>query len=90
MFHRQSPQQMAEIRQAVAAGDPCALERAAHHFKGSIGFFSTGPAFEAAARLERIGREGPWDLADTTCNDLQRGLDELTAALSDPSLEVAS
>ena len=62
MFLEDCPRMMAEIEAAVGRGDGGAVSRAAHALKGSIGNFVSGGPFEAAQRLETLGREG--DLSD--------------------------
>ena len=52
------PKSEAELRQAVAAGDAAALERAAHKVKGAVGAFFAGPARQTAAELESMGDRG--------------------------------
>jgi len=47
-----------EIRDAIARGDARAVERAAHHFKGSRGTLSASKAFRIAANLELIAQSG--------------------------------
>lgn len=47
---------LGQVRQAAASRDARALERAAHTLKGSVGNFGAERAFQAALRLERMGR----------------------------------
>lgn len=44
------------LRAAVNRGDAEALERSAHELKGAVANFGASAAFDAALRLERIGR----------------------------------
>jgi HPt (histidine-containing phosphotransfer) domain-containing protein len=62
MFIEDCPERVAAIRAAVEQGDASALCTAAHTLKGSAGYLAAAHVVDAAARLERIGREGP--LAD--------------------------
>jgi len=57
MFLEECPRMMARLREALAAGDPSALERTAHQFKGAVGHFGARAAVAAAQRLEGLGRE---------------------------------
>src|SRR5262249_28041818 len=57
-FAEECPRLLAEIRAAVSAGDAPRLRRAAHTLKGAVGTFGAREAFEAALRLETMGREG--------------------------------
>ena len=68
------PGRLAEVRDAVESGEADALRRAAHTLKGSVGTFSQDGAYEAALRLETMGREG--DLGDA-----QAALDVLEGEL---------
>lgn len=56
------PVRLEEVRAAVTSGEADALRRAAHTIKGAVGTFSEIGAYEAALRLETMGREG--DLGD--------------------------
>ena len=51
------PQRLAEIKEAARQGDGEALRVAAHTLKGSVGNFAAKNAFEAAQRLEIMGRD---------------------------------
>jgi two-component system sensor histidine kinase/response regulator len=64
MFIEDCPQRMAAIGAAVEQGDANALCIAAHTLKGSAGYLAAAQVVDAAARLERIGREG--GLADVS------------------------
>ena len=54
----ESPQILDSIRRAVADQDAISLCTAAHTLKGSIRYFRADRAFDAAFRLERMGRDG--------------------------------
>ena len=69
------------IRMAVSRGDAGALERAAHAFKNTVGNFQTGSAWNAAARLELIGREGRLLDAPLVLQDLEKHAHSLSSAL---------
>jgi HPt (histidine-containing phosphotransfer) domain-containing protein len=58
LFLDDTPRMLSEIRQAIEAGDPIAVERSAHSLKGCIANFGTGAVFEAALALENKGRGG--------------------------------
>ena len=58
MFLEDCPRLLGEIEAALGRRDAEALARAAHTLKGAIGNFDSGTAFEAALRLETLGREG--------------------------------
>src|SRR5690606_13915968 len=63
IFIEQSPALLNQIRGAIEAQDTAALRRAAHALKGTISNFPTGPAREAAARMEGIGVDGDLEAA---------------------------
>jgi HPt (histidine-containing phosphotransfer) domain-containing protein len=54
----ESPQILETIRRAVLDQDARSLCSAAHTLKGSIRYFRVDSAFDAAFRLERLGRDG--------------------------------
>ena len=74
LFLDEYPALMVEIREAVAARDADALQRAAHSLKGSVSNFGADAAYNAALVLEMMGRSR--DLAQA-----ERGLAELDEAL---------
>ncbi|WP_437632859.1 response regulator [Sorangium sp. So ce854] len=56
VFLEECPRWMAEIDEAVTAGDARKLQRAAHSLKGGVDSFGARGAFEAAFALERMAR----------------------------------
>jgi two-component system sensor histidine kinase/response regulator len=62
LFRRDCPSIVEGIRGAIARCDARALEREAHKLKGSVGALGAQPAFDAAQKLETIGKRG--DVAD--------------------------
>lgn len=81
LFAEDCPKLIADIRSAIAAGNPGALERAAHTLKGSVANFGAEPAREAAFRLEMLGRSGDLRPAPEICTVLEREIARFTAAL---------
>jgi HPt (histidine-containing phosphotransfer) domain-containing protein len=61
LFLENCPAQLAGIQVAIAQNDSRSLERAAHDIKSSVGVFCAKLAFEAALKLEIMGRKN--DLA---------------------------
>jgi two-component system sensor histidine kinase/response regulator len=57
LFLEDCPERVAELRAAVASGDPDHVQRAAHVVKGSVVTFGAHRARDLAADLERAGRE---------------------------------
>ena len=69
------------IRGAVERGDAHGMERAAHKLKGSVANFAAPAAYDAALRLEVMGREGHLDQAREALTALDRALEELRPVL---------
>ena len=65
IFLDDCPLQMAAIKAAVDARDASRIRATAHALKGSAGYLRATPVFEAARKLEAIGREGVLATADT-------------------------
>ncbi|MCX6604985.1 MAG: Hpt domain-containing protein [Acidobacteria bacterium] len=74
LFLEEYPGLLLEIRQAVAARDADALQRAAHSLKGSVSNFGADAAYNAAFVLEMMGRTRDLE-------HVERGLAELDEAL---------
>ncbi len=64
MFLEDCPSLMSKIHAAVSLRDSESLRFAAHTLKGSVGIFKDSAAFEAAYRLERVGRDADWEAAE--------------------------
>jgi two-component system sensor histidine kinase/response regulator len=65
IFLDDCPLQMAAIKAAVDARDAAQIRTTAHALKGSAGYLRATLVFEAARKLEAIGREGVLVTADT-------------------------
>ncbi len=74
VFVEMHPGLLREIRAALEARDPAALERSAHHLKGAIGNFSSTGAFVAAQSLESLGRSGDLGPAPAALRSLENEL----------------
>jgi len=83
LFLEDCPRRVAELRAAVAGGDPTHVHRAAHAVKGAVGTFGARPARDLAAHLERAGREGRLDEAPALLDALEAELSRVTTALRD-------
>ena len=57
-FLDQYPKVLSEIRASVNQRDSAMLERSSHKLKGSVSHFGARNAYEAARRLEEMGRNG--------------------------------
>ena len=82
VFLAERLQAMRAVREALDRGDGRALERSAHTLKGSIGNFTAGAAFEAALRLETLGRAGDLPGAEAAWPALQDEIERLSKALA--------
>lgn len=83
VFLENAGQMLQAIHDAVAAGDPKALHRSAHTFKGAVGNLAAKRAYEAALRLEQMGRNNSMDGASAAYSELAGLLDQLRAKLSE-------
>jgi HPt (histidine-containing phosphotransfer) domain-containing protein len=81
LFAEDCPKLLADIRSAIAAGNPVGLERAAHTLKGSVANFGAEAARQAALRLELLGRSGDLQPAPEACTVLEREMERCTTAL---------
>ena len=81
LFFTQADKLIPVIRSASESGDGKGVERAAHKLKGSMGSFGDRRAFEAAQRLEIIGRNGDLLLAEQALASLEVEVARLQAAL---------
>jgi CheY-like chemotaxis protein/HPt (histidine-containing phosphotransfer) domain-containing protein len=80
LFRVECPKQMDEILQQRAAGDLSRLARAAHTLKGSVSIFAAQAAYDAALRIEKMGRAGNASEFDQAWADLQHETDQLLSA----------
>jgi CheY-like chemotaxis protein len=82
VFLREVPVLMTDLHKAVAAADARATECAAHKLKGCVGNFTARPAFEAASKLEVLGRDGSLSEAEPAYVELEREIQRLKSALA--------
>ena len=82
VFFDSYPAQLAQLRDAVGRGDAPTVYRLAHTLVGAVGIFGAKPAVTAAARLERMGREGDLAGAEEAWNGLDAALTRLKPALT--------
>lgn len=90
LFFENYPKLLSEIQRAVAGGDPQALGKAAHTLKGEVGNFTAKNAFEAALRLEKMGRQGDLSLGQEAASELEHEISLLRIALTELEQEMAS
>src|SRR5439155_6803213 len=58
VFVNECPRLLDAIRAAISSKDASKLKIAAHGFKGAVDNFAAQAAYEAALRLEMLGRDG--------------------------------
>jgi CheY-like chemotaxis protein/HPt (histidine-containing phosphotransfer) domain-containing protein len=83
MFLEDYPKTMAEIRAAIDGGDPQRLNRAAHSLKGSVGNFGARATFDAAFRLEMMGKDNDIGGATAVYSALAEEMERLEKALEE-------
>jgi len=83
LFCADSAQLLSKLREAIERQDAQAVESTAHSLKGAVGNFGAMPTFEAALRLEVMGREGNLSEARTGLLILEEELRRLESALAD-------
>ena len=81
MFVEECPRMLAQIREAVERRDSKQLEHSAHSFKGSVSFLTTKTPFEAALKLETIGKNGDMTSAGEALAELEEAVEQLKSAL---------
>jgi CheY-like chemotaxis protein len=77
LFAVEGPKQLADIQAAYDAGDPEAVMRAAHLFKGSASLFGASAATAAAQRIEQLGRDRTLGAFPEAWADLQQRVADL-------------
>ena len=81
LFLEESPRMLAAVQEAIAGNAPERLERAAHSLKGSVATFAAQGAFDAALKLERLGRAGELGAAEQAYAELESQMERLRTAL---------
>ena len=81
LFCDNAPKMLSQLRDALASRDGKALERAAHALKGAVGNFGAKDAFETAAKVEEMAREGKMEGVEEACASLQDRVAEVSLAL---------
>jgi PAS domain S-box-containing protein len=90
LFCEETPRLLAEIQSSILHRDAKALAQAAHTLKGSVGHFGAQAAFEAALRLEVMGRGGDLTQAEAVYAELANEVTRLEGALPALRQECAS
>ena len=81
------PKFMEDIRAAIARGDAEILQRTSHTLKGAVGNLQAHAVYEAALRLEMIGRSAELSGADDALRMLDEEMNRLLPALEALSKE---
>ena len=81
LFCEESPKMLAALLQAVSRKDAERLQRAAHSLKGAVATFAAHDAFEAALKLERLGRAGDLSGAEKAYEALESQIERLRSVL---------
>jgi two-component system, sensor histidine kinase and response regulator len=82
VFLNESPRLLESIRTALAAQDASKVRLFAHSLKGAIDNFAAQDAYDAALRLEMLGRSGNLAEAGQACARLQQAMDRLLPAVA--------
>jgi HPt (histidine-containing phosphotransfer) domain-containing protein len=82
LFLTEQPRWLAGLREALAAGSAATLRDTAHSLKGALGALAARTAFDAAVRVEALGRQGSLRGAAETCALLEEELERLRPALT--------
>ena len=80
-FLELAPEHLKQIRRAVLELDPVTLQFEAHSLQGAICYFENGTAYEAARRLELLGRDRHLDGAEVYLAQLESALGPLRDAV---------
>ncbi len=84
LFLKDCPRLMEKLREAVDTGDTDKLALPAHTLKGSVANFSTdGGAYQAAMKLEEIGKSGEPGNAARVYRKLEKEIGLLSSALEE-------
>ncbi len=83
VFLQNADQMLAAIEQAIQSQDAAALHRSAHTFKGAVGNLAAKKAYDAALRLEQMGRGKDLSRAGENFEHLKEILAQLKIHLSE-------
>ena len=85
LFLEDLPDMLTSLRDAVTAGDAKTIDRVAHKLKGSVSNFAARPSFEAALKLEVLGRHGSLSETVPAYEELERQIERLKSAMANLS-----
>jgi PAS domain S-box-containing protein len=89
LLRESAPATLADLREAVIAGDAKKVERAAHRLRGSVSHFRAGEAVRTATTLEHMGRRGDVSGGLNLCDRLEDQVRDLLDHLARAAQEVA-
>ncbi len=75
------PELFGQLADGLQAGEPSAVQRAAHAIKGVLGVFHAPAAYAAAAALEQSARAGQAAFLEPQAEDLLQKVSELLSSL---------
>ncbi|MDR0547883.1 MAG: Hpt domain-containing protein [Deltaproteobacteria bacterium] len=81
MFLDNVKTRLVNLKKAVSERQVEAVMAEAHTIKGMMGYFTAGPSYEAAKKLEFMGREKNLDGVDEALADLEVKLAQLREVL---------
>ncbi len=81
MFIDKCPKALTDIHQAITSGNSDVLDHAAHALKGSIGHFAANAAYDAALKLETMGRNKDLTHAREAYATLEKEIERLKLCL---------
>ncbi len=81
LFCEESPKMLSAVKTAVLAKDADRLQRAAHSLKGAVATLAAQKAFDAALKLERLGRAGDLGEAEKAYAALESQIERLRSVL---------
>jgi two-component system, sensor histidine kinase and response regulator len=82
LFFDEIPRLLSAVQEPIARRDAKALERAAHTLKGAVGNFGAKGAFDAALRLEAMGRGRDLTNVAEAYAELEKEVTHLKGALA--------
>ncbi len=83
LFLEDCPELLGHIKEAIQNRDAQALQHSAHTLKGSVGNFCAEFAFDAAYKLEMMGRDEDFFQAEAALTVLEQELGRLNPVLAE-------
>ena len=90
VFLDEYPLLLVTMQDALSHGNAQTLTYAVHTLKGSVANFAASSVFEAALKLEKIGRQGNLTQAKTALAELEAELARLAPLLTTLKMEAAA